>query len=263
MNRPVFLSIFILVSFHLFTTNNSLAKPANRIQNIDWRDYRGIPTNPVIERVEVEYNSDQSAKRLNVFGSRFYYFKKAKLGGQDIQNIIFANKGELVFEFAQPVTAGDYLLELFFDVNNSTDDYTSRMITLGAAGAAGAEGPMGPRGPKGEKGDPGKMGPMGPVGPQGMMGATGPQGTKGDPGKMGPAGPVGAMGPQGPVGPMGPQGPKGDRGEQGPPGMIDQAALQQLLDRIIYLEDKVKELDQRVSYLEGCTYDSSIKCKPQ
>jgi hypothetical protein len=79
---------------------------------------------------------------------------------------------------------------------------------------------------------PGPMGPPGPMGLRGEQGLIGAQGPKGD------SGPQGLPGPKGEKGDPGPQGPPGQKGEKGNPA--DDA-------RLIALERRVAELEQRLS----------------
>jgi len=87
----------------------------------------------------------------------------------------------------------------------------------------------------------------------------GKQGEKGDTGAAGAAGAAGAPGAKGDIGPTGPIGP------QGPPGVVDDAKIAALVNKLCeefknelkdmrqdldYLQDDVSDLSDRVSYLE-------------
>lgn len=87
-------------------------------------------------------------------------------------------------------------------------------------------------------------------------------GVKGDTGAAGAKGDTGAAGPQGIAGPQGPAGPAGP---QGPQGVVDEAKIAALVNKLCaefagelkdmrqdvdYLQDDVSDLADRVSYLE-------------
>ncbi len=77
-------------------------------------------------------------------------------------------------------------------------------------------------------------GPMGPPGPIGLLGEIGP---------MGPQGPKGEKGAPGMQGPPGLKGEKGDSGLQGPAGQkgdsVDTARLMALEKRVLELEERI------------------------
>lgn len=88
---------------------------------------------------------------------------------------------------------GDY--RLVVATGQSTNQYDSYGVTVGAVGPKGTKGDTGPTGPTGA---------IGPTGPQGIPGSEGPQGSQGPQGPVGPTGPVGPQGTPGPAGPPGP-----------------------------------------------------------
>ena len=81
------------------------------------------------------------------------------------------------------------------------------------------------------------VGPQGPVGPAGAAGAAGP---------AGPAGPAGAAGAAGPAGP------------EGPAGVIDEAAIAEIVNRLLdEFKDELADLKEDVEYLQNDVYDLS------
>jgi hypothetical protein len=88
---------------------------------------------------------------------------------------------------------------------------------VGPQGAQGETGPQGIQGPQGDKGDQGIQGIQGEVGPQGPVGATGADSTV--------------------PGPQGIQGETGATGPQGPAGEVTQAAFDELVARVVALEN--------------------------
>ena len=83
----------------------------------------------------------------------------------------------------------------------------------------------------------------------------GPAGADGAPGADGAAG---AAGPAGPQGPAGPPGAAGAVGPQGPEGTVDEAAIAEIVNRLLdEFKDELADLKEDVEYLQNDVYDLS------